>query len=37
MSDDESGGSVEPTEKVPFEGLGESEMERLVRQNAGNS
>jgi len=29
--DDESGESMEPTEEVPLVGLGESEMERLVR------
>jgi len=29
--DDESGESMEPMEKVPLKGLGESELERLVR------
>jgi len=29
--DDESGGSMEPMEEVSLEGLGESELERLVR------
>jgi len=29
--DDESGESMEPMEEVPLKGLGESEMERLVR------
>jgi len=28
--DDESGESVKPMEEVPLEGLGESELERLV-------
>ena len=31
MIDDESGGSMEPMEEVSLEGLGESELERLVR------
>ena len=30
MMDDESGESVKPMEEVPLEGLGESELERLV-------
>jgi len=29
--DDESGESVEPVEEVPIKGLGETELERLVR------
>jgi len=29
--DDESGESMEPMEEVPLKGLGESELERLVR------
>jgi len=29
--DDQSGKSMEPMEEVPLEGLGESELERLVR------
>ena len=29
--DDESGESMETMDKVPLEGLGESELERLVR------
>jgi len=29
--DDESGESVEPVEEVPLKGLGEAELERLVR------
>jgi len=29
--DDESGESMEPMEEVPLEGMGESELERLVR------
>jgi len=29
--DDESGESMEPMEEVPLIGLGESELERLVR------
>jgi len=29
--DDESGESMEPLEEVPLIGLGESELERLVR------
>ena len=31
VMDDESGESTEPTGEVPVEGLGESELERLVR------
>ena len=31
MMDDESGESMEPIEEVPLEGLGEAELERLVR------
>ena len=31
VMDDESGESMEPTEEVPLKGLGESELERLVR------
>ena len=31
MVDDESGESVEPVEEVPLTGLGEAELERLVR------
>jgi len=30
--DDESGESMKPMEKVPLKGLGESELERLVRR-----
>jgi len=29
--DDESGESMEPMQEVPLKGLGESELERLVR------
>jgi len=29
--DDESGESMKPMEEVPLEGLGESELERLLR------
>jgi len=29
--DDESGELMEPMEELPFKGLGESELERLVR------
>jgi len=31
MRDDETGESMEPIEEVPLVGLGESELERLVR------
>jgi len=31
VTDDESGESMEPMEKVPLKGLGESELGRLVR------
>jgi len=31
VMDDESGESMEPMEEVPLEGMGESELERLVR------
>ena len=31
MTDDDSGESMEPMEEVQFIGLGESELERLVR------
>jgi len=31
VMDDESGESMEPMEEVPIKGLGESELERLVR------
>jgi len=31
MMDDESGESMEQMEEVPLKGLGESELERLVR------
>jgi len=31
MRDDETGESMEPIEEVPLAGLGESELERLVR------
>ena len=31
VTDDESGESMEPMEEVPFEWLGESELEKLVR------
>ena len=30
MMDDESGESIEPMEEAPLEGLGESELKRLV-------
>jgi len=31
VRDDESSESMEPVKKVPLKGLGESELERLVR------
>ena len=31
VMDDESGESMEPMEEVPLEGMGESELEKLVR------
>jgi len=37
MRDDETGESMEPIEEVPLVGLGESELERLVRGSTEGS